>query len=36
MNLLKSRIIQGTLLLTVAGFITRILGFFYRSFGAGK
>lgn len=28
MNLLKSRIIQGTLLLTAAGFITRILGFF--------
>ena len=32
MNLLKSRIIQGTLLLTAAGFITRILGFFYRIF----
>ena len=36
MNLLKSRIIQGTLLLTVAGFITRILGFFYRIFLADK
>ncbi|MFQ7672788.1 MAG: oligosaccharide flippase family protein, partial [Clostridium sp.] len=36
MNLLKSRIIQGTLLLTAAGFITRILGFFYRIFLADK
>ena len=36
MNLLKSRIIQGTLLLTVAGFITHILGFFYRIFLADK
>lgn len=36
MNLLKSRIIQGTLLLTVAGFVTRILGFFYRIFLADK
>ena len=36
MNLLKSRIIQGTLLLTVAGFITRVLGFFYRIFLADK
>lgn len=28
----KNQIIKGTLILTIAGFITRILGFFYRIF----
>lgn len=32
MNLFKNKIVKGTLVLTVAGFLTRILGFFYRIF----
>lgn len=31
-NILKSSIIKGTIILTVAGFITRIIGFFFRIF----
>ena len=27
---MKSKLITGTLILTIAGFLTRILGFFYR------
>lgn len=34
--LIKNRIIQGTILLTIAGFITRILGFLYRIFLADR
>lgn len=36
MHFLQNKIIKGTLILTVAGFITRILGFFYRIFLAGR
>lgn len=36
MPLLQNKIIKGTLILTVAGFITRILGFFYRIFLADR
>lgn len=36
MHFLQNKIIKGTLILTIAGFITRILGFFYRIFLAGK
>lgn len=32
MKKLKGNLIRGTLLLTIAGFITRIIGFFYRVF----
>lgn len=32
MHLLQNKIIKGTMILTIAGFITRILGFFYRIF----
>lgn len=35
MHFLQNKIIKGTLILTIAGFITRILGFFYRIFLAG-
>ena len=30
MRYLKNQVIQGTLILTVAGFITRLIGFVYR------
>lgn len=36
MHFLHNKIIKGTLILTIAGFITRILGFFYRIFLAGR
>lgn len=36
MHFLQNKIIKGTLILTVAGFITRILGFFYRIFLADR
>lgn len=36
MSFFKNRIIQGTILLTIAGFITRILGFLYRIFLADR
>ncbi|MCH5266704.1 MAG: polysaccharide biosynthesis protein [Lachnospiraceae bacterium] len=36
MKFFKNRIIQGTILLTIAGFVTRILGFFYRIFLADR
>ncbi len=32
MKLIQNKLIQGTLLLTIAGFITRIIGFAYRIF----
>lgn len=34
-NLLKSSIIKGTMILTLAGFLTRIIGFFFRIFLTG-
>ncbi len=36
MQFLQNKIIKGTLILTVAGFITRFLGFFYRIFLADR
>ena len=30
MRYLKNQVIQGTLILTIAGFITRLIGFVYR------
>ena len=36
MHFLQNKIIKGTLILTAAGFITRILGFFYRIFLADR
>ena len=36
MKIFHNRIIQGTILLTIAGFVTRILGFFYRIFLADR
>lgn len=36
MHFLQNKIIKGTLILTVAGFVTRILGFFYRIFLADR
>lgn len=36
MKQLKSKILKGTLILTVAGFLTRVLGFFYRIFLADQ
>lgn len=34
-NMLKSSIVKGTIILTIAGFITRIIGFFFRIFLTG-
>ncbi|MDD6207494.1 MAG: polysaccharide biosynthesis protein [Clostridiales bacterium] len=31
-HLLRNKLIQGTLILTIAGFLTRFMGFFYRIF----
>lgn len=31
-NLIQNKLIQGTLILTIAGFLTRFMGFFYRIF----
>lgn len=36
MHFLQNKIIKGTLILTAAGFVTRILGFFYRIFLADR
>lgn len=36
MSFFKNRIIQGTIVLTLAGFVTRILGFLYRIFLADR
>lgn len=36
MHFLQNKIVKGTLILTIAGFITRILGFFYRVFLADR
>ncbi|MDO4166964.1 MAG: oligosaccharide flippase family protein, partial [Eubacteriales bacterium] len=36
MQFLQNKIVKGTLILTIAGFITRILGFFYRIFLADR
>lgn len=35
MKFLQSKLIKGTIILTIAGIITRIIGFFYRIFLAG-
>lgn len=36
MQFLKGNLVRGTLVLTIAGFITRIIGFFYRVFLAER
>lgn len=35
-TIIKSSVIKGTIILTAAGFITRIIGFFFRIFLTGK
>ena len=35
MKIFQNKLIKGTIILTIAGIITRIIGFFYRIFLAG-